>query len=136
LWARNRRMAGLVPTNAPAPLLRERPLEAGPAPSVGRSLLLAAAVGVAAGLAVHPLVGIVVAVVAAVGLRAPFGRAVGLAAPALVALAGLYTAVKQLRNDYPADFGWTDFFHPAHYLAWTGLALIVTLLVVDRERRR
>ena len=53
-----------------------------------------------------------------------------------VGLAGAYTAVKQVRNHYPADFGWTDFFHPAHYLAWTGLALIVTLLVVDRERRR
>ena len=137
LWSKDRRIGGLLTTNvAPGPLLRLRPLEAGPAPSLGRSLLLAAAVGVAAGLAVHPLVGVVVAVVAAVGLRAPFGRAVGLAAPALVALAGLYTAVKQLRNDYPADFGWTDFFHPAHYLAWTGLALLVTLLVVDRERRR
>ena len=54
--------------------------------------------------------------------------------PPASALAGAYTAAKELRYGYKADFGWTDVFHPAHVLAWVGLLFAVLLIVVDGLR--
>jgi len=115
---------------------RERALAAGPVPSWGRSVVVALGLGVSAGLVVHPLVGVGAFVVAIAALRLPYARAVGVAGAGAIALAGLFTAAKQVRNHFPADFGWTDHFTPAHYLAWIGLVLLGMLVILDRVRRR
>lgn len=104
---------------------------AGMAPTVVAAL----AVGVGAGLVVHPLFGVVAAVLTVAALRLPRGRAIGAAGPALVVAAAGFTIVKQWRNGYPPDFGWADFFRPAHYLAWGALWLVVVALLTDRLRR-
>jgi arabinofuranan 3-O-arabinosyltransferase len=115
---------------------RDEPFRSGP-PVGWRGVTLACvAVGAGVGLVVHPLMGLAVAGAAVLALRWRYGRAAGAAAAGLVGAAGLYTAAKQWRNDFPADFGWTDFFHPAHFLGWSGLALLVVLLVSDALRRR
>lgn len=119
---------------APSPVFRERPFDTGPPVGWPRAAVLAAATGVAVGLVVHPLLGLAAVAVALAALRLPKARVVGLAGPALLALAGLFTAAKTARNHLQADFGWTDFFRPAHVLAWAALALLALLLLVDWER--
>jgi hypothetical protein len=93
-------------------------------------------VAVVAGVVVHPLVGLGMFAVALGALRVPFGRGVGVAAAVAVGGAGVFTVVRQVHSNFPADFGWTDHFTPAHYLAWIGLALVALLLIVDWVRRR
>ncbi|MGE3835927.1 MAG: discoidin domain-containing protein, partial [Acidimicrobiia bacterium] len=125
------------PAGAPAPGPRLRPLlvRNRRRPSWPATLVAAGAVGAGAGLTIHPAVGLGVTVVAVAALRLSYGRLVAaLGAVGGVAAAAAFTAGRQLRNDYPADFGWTDFFRPAHLLAAGGLALLALVLVVDRLR--
>jgi hypothetical protein len=91
--------------------------------------------GLAGAVVVHPLFGLGVAAVTTLALRLRRGRLVGLAAPAVLVATALFTVVKQWRNGYPPDFGWADFFRPAHYLAWGALWLALVLLLTDRLRR-
>jgi hypothetical protein len=92
--------------------------------------------GIAVGVVVHPLLGLAAMGITVAALRARRGRAVGAIAIVLLLAAGIFTAVIRWTKDLKADFGWTDFFHPAHILAWSALALVAILLVVDRERPR
>jgi hypothetical protein len=99
------------------------------------ALLTAVLTGVSAGLVIGPWFGVPMAVVALLALRLPQGRVLPvIGAAGGIALAGAYTAAKELRYGYKADFGWTDTFHPAHLLAWSGLALLALLIAVDGVR--
>ena len=104
------------------------------------SLVMFAAVvggGAVAAALVHPPAGAGIAFAIAIGVALSRGPAV-LAAAAIVSLGGaaLFTIAKQLRNDYPPDFGWPGFFGPAHHLAWVGLLLLASAVVTDALRRR
>jgi hypothetical protein len=131
-----RRPAVLRSVVAADPMIRTSPWVAGPALSTGRAVAVALLLGIATTLVVNPVIGILLLPVAYAALRHRYGRAVGPAAALLVAFAGLVTVVREWQFHYPVDFTWSDFFHPAHYVAWYALALLVTLLVVDRLRRR
>jgi hypothetical protein len=121
---------------APAPSARVRPFEVGAPVAWPRAMALAAVMGLLIGLVVHPLLGLAGVAVTAAALRVRRARAVGALGVLLLAGAGIFTAVVRWTKDLKADFGWTDFFHPAHFLAWSALALIAILLLVDRERPR
>jgi arabinofuranan 3-O-arabinosyltransferase len=131
------RVAGATRAHDPAGASwRDGPFRSGPAAGWRAVAVASVATGTGVGLVVHPLIGVATAAATVIALRWRYGRIAGAAAAGLVAAAGSYTAAKQWRNDFPADFGWTDFFHPAHFLAWSGLALLVVLLVSDAVRRR
>jgi hypothetical protein len=85
---------------------------------------------------VHPLVGLATLPVALAALRLPQGRAVGVLAVALLGAAGAFTVLRQARRHLQADFGWADYFRPAHNLAWAALVALVVLVLVDLLRRR
>jgi hypothetical protein len=92
-------------------------------------------IGLAAGAVVHPLLGAGAFLLTLAGSVLPAGRVIlGLGSVSGVAAAAVFTVVLEVREGYEADFGWTDFFRPAHYLAWTGLALLAALVVTDRLR--
>jgi hypothetical protein len=130
-----RRVVDRGPT-APAPLTL-RPWWATGAPAGALDTVLASiAVGLAAGLTVHPLLGLAAAAVTAAALQLPGGRLVGLGAPAMLLAAAAFTIERQWRDRYPPDFGWADFFGPANQLAWAALWLLVIALVTSRLRRR
>ncbi|MCU1374624.1 MAG: coagulation factor 5/8 type domain protein, partial [Actinomycetia bacterium] len=129
-----RRNWGVVGPTAPAPVLRDPWWATGRPAGLVPTALAALAAGAAAALVVHPLFGLAVALVTAAALRLPRGRAVGAAAPLFVVATAAFTMVKQWRNGYPPDFGWADFFRPAHYLAWAALWLLVVTLLTDRLR--
>jgi arabinofuranan 3-O-arabinosyltransferase len=116
---------------APEPILRYPRWTTGPPVPLLHAVVAAVFAGFVAALVVHPLFGVWVGFVTAGALRLPKARVVGAAAPAFVVLAALFTMAKQWRNGYPPDFGWADFFHPAHYLAWGALWLVVVLLLAD-----
>jgi arabinofuranan 3-O-arabinosyltransferase len=130
-----RRRHELVAVAGPAPQL-DLGLDAGPPPSWTRTARWTAVLALGAALVVDPLLGLAAIPVALVALRWSRGRVLGLGAGALLLLAGLYTAVKQERRDLVADFGWTDFFRPAHVLAWAALVVLAIALVADAVRRR
>jgi hypothetical protein len=133
---RRRRSGDADPdSSVPDPVLPPRWWATGPPPSVIRTGVAATGIALAAGIVVHPLFGLAAGIVALGSLRLPYGRAVGLGAPAFVLAAMGFTIEVQRRHGYPPDFGWADFFHPAHYLAWAALWCAVVALVTDRLRR-
>jgi arabinofuranan 3-O-arabinosyltransferase len=131
----SRRLIVGVATEPSVALARNLPLLSGPAAPWARTVGAAVGLGVLAGIVVHPLVGLATALAAAIALRIRHGRAVGLLAPALLAVAGGFTAVRQVQRHLKADFGWTDYFRPAHNLAWGALVAVVVLVAVDALRR-
>jgi hypothetical protein len=120
---------------ADEPFLRDPLWGTGPPVEPLHVAVAAVFLGLAGAVVVHPLFGLGVAAVTALALRLRRGRLVGLAAPAVLVATALFTVVKQWRNGYPPDFGWADFFRPAHYLAWGALWLALVLLLTDRLRR-
>lgn len=132
-WRGRRRQPALV---GPGPVLMDDPFVTGPPVAIRRTVTIAVLVGLAAGIVVQPWLGLAAGVVAAVSLRHDRGRAVGVGAIALLVAAAAFTAVRQWAEHFVADFGWTDFFHPAHLLAGAALTALGILLIVDRERRR
>jgi ABC-type nickel/cobalt efflux system permease component RcnA len=95
------------------------------------------AAGVAAGLVAGVPTGAIVAVVVLVALARPRARvALGVASAALVALAGLYTAVQQFRYDYLPQFEWPTRFHRAHVIAWLAVCLLAADALVEIVRHR
>jgi hypothetical protein len=136
LGARSRAERGSLHPEASVAVLRPQPFLAGAPLTWIRAAGGAVALAVAAGLVVHPLVGVATLPFALVALRARRGRLVGLVAPVLLTGAAAFTAIRQARRGLVADFGWTDYFRPAHNLAWAALVALVVLLVVDALRRR
>jgi arabinofuranan 3-O-arabinosyltransferase len=117
------------------PRWRRHPRRTGPATPWRVAVPVSLAVGAGLGILVQPWLGLAMAAVALLALRLPHGRVVpAVGAAAGIGLAGAYTAAKELRYGYKADFGWTDVFHPAHVLAWVGLLFAVLLIVVDGLR--
>jgi arabinofuranan 3-O-arabinosyltransferase len=136
LGARSRAERGSLHREASVAELRTDPLLAGAPLTWMRAGGGAAALALAAGLVVHPLIGLATLPVAVVALRVRRGRLVGLLGPVLLVAAGGFTALRQARRGLLADFGWTDYFRPAHNLAWAALVALVVLLAVDALRRR
>jgi arabinofuranan 3-O-arabinosyltransferase len=128
-----RRELGLV---ASEPVWVDDPFVTGPPVATSRAGVLAVVVGLVVGVVVHPVLGVVVGAGTLVALRARRGRGIGAGAVGLLAAAGAFTVIKQATEHFVADFGWTDFFHPAHLLAGAALALLGVLLIVDHQRRR
>jgi hypothetical protein len=123
--------------NAPAPRWQAPWAPVGVRPGWSAIVAVAVAAGVVGGVLAHPFTGIGVAVATAAGLvlaRGP-GVLAGAAVTSLV-LAAAFTIAKQVRNDYPPDFGWPDFFRPAHHLAWLALLLVAASVVSGAVRRR
>jgi arabinofuranan 3-O-arabinosyltransferase len=132
-----RRVAAATGAVGPAEVaVRARPLLAGPAVPWARAVAVSVGVAVLAALLVHPLVGLATLPVALAALRLPQGRAVGVLAVALLGAAGAFTVLRQARRHLQADFGWADYFRPAHNLAWAALVALVVLVLVDLLRRR
>jgi arabinofuranan 3-O-arabinosyltransferase len=136
LGARSRAERGALHPEASVAVLRADPFLAGTPLDWVRAVGGAVGLAVAAGLVVHPFIGVATLPFALAALRVERGRLVGLLAPALLATAGAFTAVRQARRGLLADFGWTDYFRPAHNLAWAALVALVVLVVVDAVRRR
>ena len=128
-----RRALGVVGSE---PVWVDDPFVAGPPVATSRAVVLGVVVGLVTGVVVHPVLGVAVGAGTIAALRAPHGRAIGAGAVGLLAAAAVFTVVKQATEHFVADFGWTDFFHPAHLLAGAALALLGTLLIVDHQRRR
>jgi len=136
LLASRRAVPVVVPERVADASLRQRPWLAGAAVPWARAAVVAAGVALLVAVAVHPLIGLAALPVTLVALRARQGRIVGLLAVVLLAAAGGFTALREARRHLKADFGWTDYFRPAHNLAWAALAALVVLLLVDALRRR
>ncbi|MCU1379605.1 MAG: hypothetical protein JWN29_2588, partial [Acidimicrobiales bacterium] len=129
-----RRTWGTVGAAGAAPALRDRQWATGEPAGVVPTVLAALGTGVASGLVVHPLFGLATGLLTAAALRLPRGRIVGAAAPVFVVATAAFTIVKQWRNGFPPDFGWADFFRPAHYLTWAALWVLLITLLTDRLR--
>jgi hypothetical protein len=136
LGARRARVAVAANDGAAAATLRDHPLLSGAPVGWARTVVLAVGLGVAVGLLTHPFIGLATIPVAGASLRVRHGRFLGPLAAGLLAIAGGFTALREARRHLPADFGWTDYFRPAHNLAWAALAALVVLVVVDAVRRR
>jgi hypothetical protein len=65
--------------------------------------------------------------------------AVGLLAPASLALAGAYTVLQERRGRFRTDFAWPAIFDRVHVLGVLAVVIVAALVVVEavqRERDR
>ncbi len=91
------------------------------------------------GVLVNPVIGVLLAVVAALVMR--FGRLrplLTLGAPAMVMIAGLYIVAQQYRHNFTARFEWPTFFARIHVLGWLAVLFVTLDVLIDfvRERQR
>jgi hypothetical protein len=101
------------------------------------SVLIAVGVGIAAGLAVGPWLGVIAAGLAVLVLMRPSWRALLVfAPPALIAAASVYIVYLQRRYRFPSVFEWPTLFPKATTLAWLALALIGIDVVIELVRTR
>jgi hypothetical protein len=93
--------------------------------------------GIAAGLIVHPWVGVLVAILVLLALRFPPFRAVlALAPPVLLGLAAIYIAAKQERYQLPPVFEWPTLFPRAETPAWLAIVFVAADAFVEMVRTR
>ena len=105
-------------------------------PAARRAVVRVVVLGLAGTLLAAPVVGLVVAIVAAVGMWRPSARRWLAVAPALAMLAaGAYVIAWQIRFRVPPGFDWPTHFERAHMLGWAAVLLLVTDLVVHRSAR-
>jgi hypothetical protein len=119
------------------------PPEENPSPGRGRPSTLvvgALATGAAVtfGVLAGPLPGIVAGLAAVAGLVLPrrLRGLLGLLPGALLALAAAYIVAKSLRYPIPADLDWPAAFAATDILAWSAVAVTVTLVAVQAVRDR
>ncbi len=119
------------------PALRSPLSSRGAAPSVGVTVAAVISVGLVAGIASRPWVGVVVGLAAAAALRWPRGRIVlTIGSVAAFALAAGYVVVQQARNGYPTIASWPSRFEDVGDLAWLAVWLLGADVVVQWIRRR
>ena len=95
------------------------------------------AAGLGAGLIAGVPTGLLVGAIVLVALSRPSARVLLTAGSVgAIALAGLYTAAKQLRYDYLAQFEWPTRFHVAHTIAWLAVCLLAADALVEHVARR
>ncbi len=101
-------------------------------PVTALATLAAALVGL---LAVNPLAAVVLGGAALAGLRLPRARPVLTLGPALLlAAAGAYIDLQQVRHGLPSGFQWPQRYGAAHGIAYTGVLLLAVDLAVGRFR--
>jgi hypothetical protein len=94
------------------------------------------AAGLFAALVAGLPTGVIVAAAVLLATRRPPARVLlGLGAAAALGVAGLYTAVQQLRYDYLAQFEWPTRFDRAHGIAWLAVCLLAAGALVEIVRR-
>lgn len=127
-----RRRRGLVPVTTsdpgPAPMFA-LPWRIGlPDGDPMRAVVVAIAAGVFAGIAVAPIVGVVIAAITFAASRNRMVRIAVRAAPAVgLAACGAFIAAKQIYARFPSAFEWPTFFTEIRTVAW----LVIALLVAD-----
>jgi arabinofuranan 3-O-arabinosyltransferase len=105
----------------------------GSQPSNRRTAVAAALLVAVAAVLVHPLAGLVAAVVSVVGLRwRGARRLVVVAAPLAMLAAGAYVVAWQVRYDIPPGLEWPQEFWRAHPLGWAAALALLTDVVVGR----
>lgn len=118
----------------PRPFRLQRVLRyAGPTPSRVATVATIVGAGAFGALAIGPVPGIVLALVATLGIR--FARArplMTIGAPVVIALSAAYVIARQATADFPTGFDWPTYFEIVHQPAWTALALVALDAVVDR----
>jgi hypothetical protein len=114
-------------------LLRRSP---GSAASWPVTAVVAAVALVAGLLLVNPLVAAVLAVAAVLGLRVERARPLLALGPAtLLAAAGAFILLQQLRHGFRPGFRWPEHFEEVHPVAFAGVLLLALEVAVDRLRR-
>ena len=118
----------------PRPLSMRRVLRyVGPTPSRVATAATIVGAGALGALVIGPLPGLVLAVVAALGLRVARARPLlTIGGPVVFALCVGYVVLRQVVSDLPTGFDWPTYFEVVHQPAWTALALIALDAVVDR----
>lgn len=118
----------------PRPLRLKRVLRyVGPTPSRVATISTVVGAGVFGALVIGPLPGLVLAVVAAFGLRVARARPLlTLGGPLVFALCVGYVVLRQIVAGLPTGFDWPTYFEVVHQPAWTALALVALDAVVDR----
>ena len=109
----------------------------GAAPSWVTTVVVAAAAGLVGVLTINPVAGAGLAAVAGLGLRV--GRArplLALGPTVLVAAAGAYAILQQVRHGLPAGFEWPQRLGRVHGVAYSGVLLLAVTLAVDHLRSR
>jgi hypothetical protein len=99
----------------------------------GTTVAAALGAGLIAGIPAGALVGTLVLLALT---RAPARVLLAAGSVAALALAGLYTAAKQLRYDYLAQFEWPTRFHLAHTIAWVAVCLLGADALVEHVAGR
>jgi hypothetical protein len=108
------------------------------APALGRRarVVVPIVAGVLGAIVAAPWIGVVVGLGVALAVRVRWARVVLAIAPAvLVAGAGAYIAIWQVRYDVPPIFEWPTVFPRARTLAWFALVLVVSGALIDVARR-
>jgi hypothetical protein len=96
-----------------------------------------AAVTLAAGLIVNPLVGLIAgAATLGVLLRPRLRWLLTVGAPAALAVAGGYVFIQQWRHLYPSVFTWPTFFDAVHVVGWMAVILLSVDALVEVLRTR
>jgi hypothetical protein len=127
--------AAATPTRAPE---LSSPFTSGARPAVPRRTRVGAtlAAGLGAGLIAGLPIGLLVGALVLGALLRPAARVLMTAGSVgAIALAGFYTAAKQLRYDYLAQFEWPTRFHAAHTIAWLAVCLLGADALVEHLTR-
>jgi arabinofuranan 3-O-arabinosyltransferase len=147
LWRRRRRARGVgavtVPADASPPDVRPLPLDlslvwrsGGSPPSWPVTVLSVVAVGLVAGAAISVGAAVGLAAVALLGLRVDRSRPIlALGPAALMVVAALYVAGRQVLHRFSAGFRWPQHAEAVHGLVYAGVLLLVVEAVVRHLRR-
>ena len=133
--ARRRRRRGSVASSSPelSSLLKGD----GPAPRWFTSIVIAVIAGVAAGLFVAPLAGLLVAAVTLLELRVERSRVLVLAgALGLLIAMAVYVVVSQHANGFVSDINWPTHFGVANSLVWIAIFLFAADALAQWARAR
>jgi hypothetical protein len=107
----------------------------GSPPRPGTTIAIALGVGALGALVVRPAAGLLLAVLVALALLRPWGRAVlALTGPLLLFLVGVFITVQQARFHYPPIFEWPTLFPRVRTWAWIAALVPATVWLVDRVR--
>ena len=137
LWPR-RRVAVAAVGDPDGPVELASPFRArGAMPSRRAVVSSTAAVTLAAGLIVNPLVGVIAgAATLGVLLRPRLRWLLTVGAPGALAVAGGYVFIQQWRHMYPSVFTWPTFFDAVHVVGWMAVILLSVDAVVEVVRSR
>lgn len=130
-------VAELERTSDLQPVLASPFVTQGHRPPVPALLAWPAGVGAVTGMVITPAAGALVGLVVLITLSVRQSRLLlTFGAIGSAALAAGYTLVNQARYDHPTGFGWSDYFHKVHAIAFIAIALLAADALVELIRHR